>query len=690
MIITRSLPLQELVNEEDTWKCYPIHRAAGRGDLEILNLLLEHGAQMNHVSLQGSPLCIAALEGHEGIVKHLLSLKDIDLSVANSQGETALHQGIRTGNMEICQLLVQHPQCPVNCLTSKQQTALHYVVLFTIWNSWEAIIDDIVERDADLMLQDHNGQTALHIAIQRNNVQLTKHLIKVLTQKQELKQALQIHDKKNQTPFRELVRNMPGIAKSMLDACIEPYQDTDTGGSGFIFDLSLLEDTFTESDDDGKITLTSTPYTKNYQVVKDNHPLKIVARRERHQLLAHPVLKMLLHRKWTWASTLYIFFVCFYAAHVISVSVYMITASPPFQVNQSWCEINLLDDIVLNLWNEEGQGYLQTGATAAVAIIAAIGAIIEVIQLVMSGTERLTDLHNLFDWFTYISAVLIIINFTKCNSRTHWQWQLGVACVFIAWMNFLFYLRKAPKVGIYIVMIGMICQTFLHFFAVFFLFILVFAITFYLLLQNQYAFRDVFLSIMKTWVMMVGEMDFTDLFHSDQEDDSHEVQVYFPEITYAVFIAFLIFLSLIIMNLLTALAIRDVNKLLEDSGYQLISMQIRLALDIEFANPVWCHQRVIRRKEILTRDTRRFPQFRAAVSQFFYGPLSKETILTEAEVILGGQEEGKEEDIRRNSEEDEDRMKNLMDMITQLMNKVDKLEKNEKREKHRKHPKNTK
>ena len=72
-----------------------------------------------------------------------------------------------------------------------------------------------------------------------------------------------------------------------------------------------------------------------------------------------------------------------------------------------------------------------------------------------------------------------------CMCAQEWQWQLGVFTVFFAWMNFLLFLRRLPRIGIYVVMIVEILKTFLRFFAIFFLFIVAFAICFTILLKNQ-------------------------------------------------------------------------------------------------------------------------------------------------------------------------------------------------------------
>ena len=43
--------------------------------------------------------------------------------------------------------------------------------------------------------------------------------------------------------------------------------------------------------------------------------------------------------------------------------------------------------------------------------------------------------------------------------------------------------------------------------------------------------------------MMIGEFDYTDIFYGDQLD-------FYPEITYIMFVVFMIIMSIIIMNLL--------------------------------------------------------------------------------------------------------------------------------------------
>ncbi|CAD5111526.1 DgyrCDS829 [Dimorphilus gyrociliatus] len=79
-----------------------------------------------------------------------------------------------------------------------------------------------------------------------------------------------------------------------------------------------------------------------------------------------------------------------------------------------------------------------------------------------------------------------------------------------------------------------------------------------------------------TSVMMIGEMDFGDLF----EMESHRNFT-----SYIIFVIFLILMAIIVMNLLTGLAVDDVNALRKKAVARKLSLQIDLALGIEESLP---------------------------------------------------------------------------------------------------------
>lgn len=79
---------------------------------------------------------------------------------------------------------------------------------------------------------------------------------------------------------------------------------------------------------------------------------------------------------------------------------------------------------------------------------------------------------------------------------------------------------------------------------------------------------------------MIGEFDFTDMFFAHKHEFGREFKVNFPGATYAIFIVFLILMPIIIMNLLTALAVDDVNKLREKAHLEVQRLRIELTLDL--------------------------------------------------------------------------------------------------------------
>ena len=69
----------------------PLHFAARKGNQEILSLLLANGADPNVQGERGdTPLHNAILKSHTTVVQILAAQKDINVNIANEQGETPL------------------------------------------------------------------------------------------------------------------------------------------------------------------------------------------------------------------------------------------------------------------------------------------------------------------------------------------------------------------------------------------------------------------------------------------------------------------------------------------------------------------------------------------------------------------------------------------------------------------------
>nr|XP_039268134.1 transient receptor potential cation channel subfamily A member 1 homolog isoform X2 [Styela clava] len=184
--------------------------------------------------------------------------------------------------------------------------------------------------------------------------------------------------------------------------------------------------------------------------------------------------------------------------------------------------------------------------------------------------------------------------------RQEWQSEIGAFAIFLAWMGLLLFIQKIPYLGIFVVMFTDILKTFAQFFFVFVFFIFGFAFAFNILLGNQYVFATWYDSIIKTTVMMIGELDYGDIFFSYKDEGSTYFQnIYTNSVSYVLFSIFLIVMTIIIMNLLVGLAVGDIIEVQEHATLERLGMTVDLALDVEFTLPEFLRKRVCLRKQTI-------------------------------------------------------------------------------------------
>lgn len=164
-----------------------------------------------------------------------------------------------------------------------------------------------------------------------------------------------------------------------------------------------------------------------------------------------------------------------------------------------------------------------------------------------------------------------------CIFYGDWMWASGILLILLLWFNLMSHMCIIPSLGIYVVMVERVFQSFLRFCVIFFLYLLVFAITLQLILPHADGFTALGHSLSTTWVMMVGEMNYADVSGSDDMQGLGSNQW----LMHVIFVIFLIGLSLINMNLLTGIAVSDVHKLMKKSECSVLKMQIAYSLMAE-------------------------------------------------------------------------------------------------------------
>jgi ankyrin repeat protein len=101
------------VDPRGDMKMSPLHSAADYGDLEMVEVLLNCGVDVNAQTEYGSTVLLYALweqagpPTNLGVVRSLLD-HGADPNVGNKSGTTPLHQASQSGTIEIVRLLVEH------------------------------------------------------------------------------------------------------------------------------------------------------------------------------------------------------------------------------------------------------------------------------------------------------------------------------------------------------------------------------------------------------------------------------------------------------------------------------------------------------------------------------------------------------------------------------------------------------
>ncbi|XP_077659934.1 ankyrin repeat domain-containing protein [Aspergillus fumigatus Af293] len=141
----------------------PFHKSIMKGKLEMVQLLLDHGWNVNDEDAEElTPLLLAAKEGYSSVVQVLLNHPQINLHAQDHCGSTALHAAAKEGHLEVVKLLLTEGSIDVNVKDKDGVTPLCLL---------------LTKEDLDPNVADHQKWTPLCWAASQGDVEMVDLLL---------------------------------------------------------------------------------------------------------------------------------------------------------------------------------------------------------------------------------------------------------------------------------------------------------------------------------------------------------------------------------------------------------------------------------------------------------------------------------------------------------------------------------
>lgn len=165
------------VDSKDSYDLTPLSIAAEAGEADIVKLLLKHNANACLRFSEGETILgrVALLPEdstrHADVVNLLLEASGIDPNEMDHDCCTALHRATVSGNFEIIKTLLRHPIVNPNITDKRGWNALHFLGACK-QKSTNKIAELLIRAGTDMQRPDNNKWLPIHVASQNGNIPL--------------------------------------------------------------------------------------------------------------------------------------------------------------------------------------------------------------------------------------------------------------------------------------------------------------------------------------------------------------------------------------------------------------------------------------------------------------------------------------------------------------------------------------
>lgn len=557
-----------------------LHCAVQANSVECVKYLLYIGIDSNTLDTNGNtPLHLAAEKGYTECLKLLLaeSNKTINLKSKYKQS-TALHMAAENGYTECVQILL-HSGSSHSVVNDKNQTALHLAAKAQCAESVEILL----ELGAEVNALDMDNRTALHSAVCK--AFLSFHVVEVLV---KWGANVNIQDRYGYAPLHIAALNE---LSQCVDFLIIKGADISFRTVGGMSALSIINRKTPTSINtikkkfDQAITLNDQASAKEVELIMDfryllQNPsqgeiilLHTLEECGQKSMLEHPLCKAFLYLKWQKIRRFYFVRLIFDTIFVLLLTTYVMTAlahncyneSKNITINQTVCprEVNILNSQLITHTIIEFVWYILLIFTTIIIIRKLIGT-----MGFTSIKHYFFNITNIVEWF--VVASVFLTSFLYGSKTYSWQNPIGAFAVLFGWSNLMVMIGQLPIFGTYIAMFTKVQKEFAKLLLAYSCLLIGFTISFCTLFPTSIDFNNPFIGIVKVLVMMTGELDIDLLLQPE------ESPIIFNVSAYVTFILFIVFVTVVLMNLLVGIAVHDIQGLHKTADLSKLVRQTQL------------------------------------------------------------------------------------------------------------------
>jgi len=533
----------------------PLHIAAEMGHVQCMKILLDSGINPNLASpdKRNTALHLAAEGGFSECISLLLN-KGANADARNYKGQTALHMAAHAQSVECVELLLRQGGCSPNSEDDDKRTPLHSAIGRSL-NACE-ITELLIKCGAEVNRGDVFGYTPLHLAALNENTQCVQILINNGAD-------VCLKTKGDNTALGIIVRKTPlalPVLYKKLDSAIFVHDPEVSSSKEVIMKLDFR--IFLQRCHKGEMNF-----------------LKTLLDEGQKEILDHPLCKAFLHIKWEKIRKYYFARLMLYGILVFCLTLYVFTA-----LSHDCYRHNIYNNSILCVNKSHIPTFIQNEPLVMEILwyFLMVFTIFEAFRKIYiiigcsSLCHHLCHVHSIIEWFVLTSNVLISHLFI--SEENHWQNHIAAFAVLFAWINLMLLFGQLPVLGSRITMYIKVQKEFFKLFLAYAFLLIGFTFSFCVIFPNKTNFQNIGFSFIQVIALMIGSVDYDAIV-------LRETSSQFTLVTSAhiAFLIFMLFVTIIMMNLLVGIAVYDIQGLQKTAGLSKLVHQTKLISGIELS-----------------------------------------------------------------------------------------------------------